>query len=257
MHVGLAWAVPAEREGCAAGWVAWLAERAAGRKGSAMGRRHRKNPRPAPTPAQVNEVTPQVVTDLKGRPLRVRIDHAGFIVDGWGGAHAAAPLAAITRVIAYDIERINPKGPNPHWSGILLLDQQHRVSLRVTGRWDPVEVRRLFATHQFHACTTWIGLDRGQLRKLRRTNRRSNRAPGWRKIRMRSRWLVPWRTAIIVGGSIGLIAGSELGGYLLDDSGYVLGIGLDLAFWYLVGACVPDWIRAFHRRRRHYLQTSG
>lgn len=176
---------------------------------------------------------------------------------GWGGAHAQVPLASISRVITYDIERINPKGPNPRWSGILLLNEQHQVLLRVTGRWDPAEVRRLFATHQFRAYTTWIGLDRGQLRKLRRVNRRSNRAPGWRKIRMRSRWLVPWRTAIIVGGCIGLIAGSELGGYLLGNgSGFVLGLGLDLALCYLVGVKVPDWIRAFYQRRRHYLQTS-
>ncbi|WP_031465375.1 hypothetical protein [Sciscionella sediminilitoris] len=198
------------------------------------------------------EVVPEkVTTDLKARPLRVRIEDATFIVDAWGGEHAEVPLASIAEVLTYDVERINPKGPNPRWSGILLRDEGGRVILRVTGRWSVHEVQGLFADHRFLRCRALFGIDSGELREIRRMNRGKNRAPGWRKLRMRSRWLVAWRAAVILGGFTATVLLVVYGQVLFgEDGGIVPGLLLGVLLWFLAGVSLPKWIRAGYQRRR-------
>lgn len=211
----------------------------------------RANGDPIPPTELPVELCPQdPKTDLKARPLRIWIDKETFGADGWGGARDTVQYSEVERVLAYDVERVNPRGPNPRWGGVLLYNADDEVVLRVTGRWNTSDVWKLFYRNWRLRCETVVGMERSDLGEIRRANRRKYRAKNWRKLRMRSRWLVLWHTIVIAVGLLSMIVAPITLGERYGDAVGVVGFVLVIVLWFLVEIMLPEWIRGFYAWKR-------
>jgi hypothetical protein len=175
-------------------------------------------------------------TDLRNRPIRLTIEGEEIAAYGWGGRRAAVPRADIGQLGAYlDIEH-GSRGGRWTYSSVLILDKDGRVLVRLTGHWDPKRADR-FA--RGIGVRPLLGMYR--LRMIRKQLR--NRAPGYRKIRARSRLISLWFTLSSV---LFLIVPFVLDAVFGDRWGTAAGIGGYL-FWYLVTFRIPRWTRTLFR----------
>lgn len=210
--------------------------------------RRRRAPRYGP-PADpgITELTRATLprTDLRDRPLRVSVAAGELVAQGWGGARASVPLAEIGALGAYrvDVYLGNTGGATFPRSGLLALDHDGRVRLRVTGVWSPDGAARLAEAAGVAALppdTIRRWRDIGPV--LRR------RAPGYREIHTRARLLWLW----YLGMAILLFPVPPLVMVLLVPVSSVAAFGGLIGCYllcYLVGLRVPRAVRAYWRRR--------
>lgn len=180
-------------------------------------------------------------TDLRNRPIRVVADAEQVTAYGWGGRSASVSRAEIAGFGAYYHVVPSARGGRRTFSGVLVLDTDSRVLLRVTGRWKPGEAVA-FAKLAGLPALTGVGTLKAIHAQLRR------RAPGYRKVRARSRLIGCWYALLLL---LFFVAPPVAEVNVSDGYGWFGFVGSFVAtylFWYLVAFRVPRLTRWLWRR---------
>jgi hypothetical protein len=159
-------------------------------------------------------------------------------VYGWGGRRVAVPRAEIGRLGAYsDIER-GPRGGRWTYSSALILDTEDRTLVRLTGHWNPAQAAH-FARGIGVPTLTGLYLPPEIRRQLRK------RAPGYRKVRARSRLISLWYALLCLWFFIAPIILDVLLGERWGTVGAIGGLAAGYLACYVIAVWVPRWTRKF------------
>lgn len=127
--------------------------------------------------------------DLRGRePVRIRAEGSVLAAYGFGRQRVAIPAASIGSVLNHVPERL-------HADGMVVLDRDGRILLRAEGLW-----------HDSRLEPVLTELDLPGPTHLSEPPPRWARAPGYRRLRVRSRWFVPLRLAFSLVAAVALLA---------------------------------------------------
>lgn len=180
--------------------------------------------------------------DLLGRIIRITVEGESLVGHGWGGRRVAVPLAAVRTIELVHTRPYQPKVERPAVEGLLVLDRDRRALLRVTGTWNPEEVRAFARRHKLRARYE-------SSRRRDQSTAAPPRTAGCPVLHCQSRLLWLWRLShALVPTAVGVAMFAVLLG--VADSHPVIGMTLVVFLpiaTLLIIKRLPEWIRALTR----------
>ena len=193
------------------------------------------------------------VTDLLGRmPVRLTAEDRDLVAYGFGDQRIAIPATEVAAVVVH-------RGWGKQWGrsgpALVVLDSRDEMLLRARGAWGASE------SDGFGKVCSILKIARPRyltLRESRQQKPRWQRAPGYRKLRIRPRGYIPVRLALVLLGALLIVLGTTaavlLAGALPWDIGAARNlIGLVLA---LAAVWASVWLCGVALRALNWLAVS-